>query len=115
MASLSIIFGAFGAHMFEDYLISIKRVDTFDTALKYQFYHVFFLLFLGVLYDSGDERFIKYAFYFCIIGIFLFIASLMWVGLPPVSRAYWTCLTRRPAGTGDESQLSRPPGRTTHR
>ncbi len=73
---ISIIIGAFGAHMFEDYLISIERVDTFDTSVSYQFYHVFFLLILALCYDLFNERFMRYAFYCCMMGLILFCGSL---------------------------------------
>ena len=72
LGSISILIGAFGAHMIKDYLISIDKVGVFETAIKYQFYHVFFLLFLGLSYDKFDARLIKYAFYLCVIGILFF-------------------------------------------
>ena len=76
LGGVSVILGSFGAHLFDDYLILIERVDTFETALKYQFYHVFFLFILGLSYDLFNEKFIKYAFYFCLIGMMLFSGSL---------------------------------------
>ena len=76
LGGISVILGSFGAHLFDEYLISIEKVDTFDTSLKYQFYHVFFLFVLGLYYDSCNEKFMKYAFYFCLIGIILFSGSL---------------------------------------
>ncbi|MBF25195.1 MAG: hypothetical protein CMP49_01575 [Flavobacteriales bacterium] len=72
----SVIIGAFGAHFFEEILILNKRLDTFDTASKYHFYHVFLLLFLGVFYDINNKRYMNFAFYFCLIGILLFSGSL---------------------------------------
>ena len=73
---ISIIIGAFGSHALNDYLISIERIDTFEVAVKYQFYHVFFLLSLGLLSEIFHPTFIKYAFYSCLLGILLFSGSL---------------------------------------
>lgn len=76
LGAMSILIGAFGAHMIKDYLISIDKVGVFETAVKYQFYHVFFLLFLGLSYDKFDVRLIAYAFYLCLIGVLFFSGSL---------------------------------------
>ena len=72
----SIVFGAFGAHAWEDYLISINKLDVFETAVKYQFYHVFFLMILGFGYDEFNQKLIKCAFYTTLIGVVLFSGSL---------------------------------------
>ena len=42
LGALSIILGAFGAHMFEDFLLQNDRLNTFEIAVRYQFYHVLF-------------------------------------------------------------------------
>tara|TARA_B100000902_G_scaffold236154_1_gene223755 strand:+ start:810 stop:1226 length:417 start_codon:yes stop_codon:yes gene_type:complete len=78
----SVLIGAFGAHALQDYLVLNQRVDTFEIACKYQFYHVFLLLFMGLLYDNVSSIYMNYAFYFCLFGIFLFSGSL-----------YFLCLT----------------------
>lgn len=72
---LSIVSGAFGAHLLEDYL-TVERLQTFETAVRYQFYHVFFLIALGLSFDKFSQQFIKYAFYFCASGMVLFSGSL---------------------------------------
>ena len=76
LGALSVLIGAMGAHFLEDYLISAHRVETFETAIKYQFYHVFLLLVLGVSIDFSKQKIIKYAVYACVLGIFLFSGSL---------------------------------------
>tara|TARA_B100001250_G_scaffold328336_1_gene292809 strand:- start:2406 stop:2780 length:375 start_codon:yes stop_codon:yes gene_type:complete len=73
---ISIIIGAFGSHGLQDYLISIEKVDAFEVSVRYQFYHVFFLLTLGLSYDLFNQVFIKYAFFACLLGILLFSGSL---------------------------------------
>ena len=73
---LSIILGAFGAHFLEDYLIFSDKLNSFETAVKYQFYHVFFLMILGLCYDQFNKSIIKYAFFSVLMGVFLFSGSL---------------------------------------
>ena len=73
---MSIILGAFGAHLLEDYLILSDKLNSYETAVKYQFYHVFFLMILGLCYDQFNQSLIKYAFFSVLMGIFLFSGSL---------------------------------------
>jgi len=73
---MSIILGAFGAHLLEDYLIFSDKLNSFETAVKYQFYHVFFLMILGLCYDQFNKNLIKYAFFSVLMGVFLFSGSL---------------------------------------
>ena len=76
LGAISVAVGAMGSHLFENYLISIDRVGTFETSIKYQFYHVFLLLAIGMCYDICDYKLIRYAFYFCLIGFLFFCGSL---------------------------------------
>ena len=76
LGALSIILGAFGTHMFEDYLLQNNRLNTFEIAIRYQFYHVFFLLFIGLVYEMFNKKILKYAFFLVLTGILLFSGSL---------------------------------------
>ena len=55
---LTVILGAFGAHGLKN-LVDYDAVTTFETGVRYQMYHVFFLLYIGIclLYtsDAADE------------------------------------------------------------
>jgi len=74
--ALSVIFGAFGAHALKDMLSTTGHLDTFDTAVKYQFYHTLALLAVGLLMkDISNPQFIWSGYAF-IIGIILFSGSL---------------------------------------
>ena len=44
--------------------------------MRYQFYHVFALLAVGILYASFSSRFMKWAGCFFILGMILFSGSL---------------------------------------
>lgn len=73
---LSVALGAFGAHLLEDYLFWSNRLETFDIAVRYQFYHVFFIFIIASFYETFDKTHLHYAFYLCLIGIILFSGSL---------------------------------------
>lgn len=75
LGALSVALGAFGAHALKD-LVSQRVVVTFETAVRYQFYHVFALLFTAVLFKEFNNKWMKAAGYFFIGGIVLFCGSL---------------------------------------
>jgi uncharacterized membrane protein YgdD (TMEM256/DUF423 family) len=72
---LSVVLGAFGAHALRGH-ISDEAVSIFETAVRYQFYHLFALLAAGILYQSFPSKFIRWAGIAFIIGIILFSGSL---------------------------------------
>ena len=74
--SLSVGIGAFGAHALRATLEASGRLDTFETAVKYQFYHTLALLAIGILmYHIPDKR-IGYAAIAMMSGIVIFSGSL---------------------------------------
>ncbi len=76
LAAISVAIGAFGAHGLEKFLEETGRHDVFETAIKYQFYHTFALLFVALIVDKAHPKFLKYAGYSFLIGILLFSGSL---------------------------------------
>ncbi len=74
-AGLGIILGAFGAHALKP-LLTPEQLVTFETAVRYQMYHAFGLLFSGLLHHLVPSRLLRTAAVFFIIGIFLFSGSL---------------------------------------
>ena len=52
---LGVAIGAFGAHKLHDMLVKAGRFDTFETAVRYQFYHALALLAAGVLWAARPE------------------------------------------------------------
>lgn len=52
---LGVAIGAFGAHALHDMLVKAGRFDTFETAVRYQFYHTLALLAIGVLWAARPE------------------------------------------------------------
>ncbi len=72
---LSVALGAFAAHALKE-KISDYAVNIFETGVRYQFYHVFALIAVGIIYKDFSNRFLKWSGIFFIIGIILFSGSL---------------------------------------
>lgn len=72
---LSVALGAFAAHALKE-SVSDYAVSIFETGVRYQFYHVFALLFAGILYKEFQNKFIKWSGKLFIAGIILFSGSL---------------------------------------
>ena len=53
--ALGVAIGAFGAHALHDTLVRAGRADTFETAVRYQFYHALALLAIGALWVARPE------------------------------------------------------------
>lgn len=49
LGALGVAFGAFGAHALKK-MIDADALATYETAVRYQFYHTFALLGTGILY-----------------------------------------------------------------
>ncbi|PHN07524.1 DUF423 domain-containing protein [Flavilitoribacter nigricans] len=76
LAMAAVALGAFGAHGLKEAL-SPERLEIFHTGVRYQFYHAFALLFLGLWAKSSPEnRMIPKAGVAFMIGIVLFSGSL---------------------------------------
>jgi len=73
---LGVAIGAFGAHAFRKTLEATGRLETFETAVKYQFYHCFALLAVGILLFQISNRTMVYAGYSFIAGTLVFSGSL---------------------------------------
>ena len=72
---LSVALGAFAAHSLKG-MVSDHAIATFETAVRYQFYHVFALLAVGILYKEFPFKAMLWAGLFFIAGIILFSGSL---------------------------------------
>lgn len=71
---LAVMLGAFGAHGLKK-LLSADDLDTWHTAVQYQFYHTLALLFLST-FSRFRSRAINAASWFFTFGILLFSGSL---------------------------------------
>ncbi|MEP6584291.1 MAG: DUF423 domain-containing protein [Ginsengibacter sp.] len=75
IGALSVALGAFAAHALKE-SVSDYAVSIFETGVRYQFYHVFALLFSGILYKEFQNKFIKWSGRLFIAGIIIFSGSL---------------------------------------
>lgn len=73
---LSVVLGAFGAHYFKNYLTEINRLEVYETAVKYQFYHTFALLAVGIIQLQKNNVLLGYSGYGFIVGSIIFSGSL---------------------------------------
>lgn len=75
-AGLAVAIGAFGAHGLRPWLEANARTDTFELAVRYQFYHSFALFFCGMLMQHFPSRHINRASVCFAAGIIIFSGSL---------------------------------------
>lgn len=74
-AAIAVILGAFGAHGLKA-LLAPEQMDVFETGVRYQFYHTFALLIVGLLLYRRKNRTMLYAGWAFVTGIVLFSGSL---------------------------------------
>ena len=73
--------GAFGAHGLRARLTAAGRMDTFETAVKYQFYHALALVLVGILMQQlasnpAALKYLNWSGYGFLIGVLIFSGSL---------------------------------------
>jgi uncharacterized membrane protein YgdD (TMEM256/DUF423 family) len=76
LGALSVMIGAFGAHALKKLLTENGRMDVFETAVKYQFYHAFALLITGLILFKVQYKFFDYAGISFVVGTLIFSGSL---------------------------------------
>ena len=76
VSGLSVILGAFAAHALKN-IIPAASLVTFETGVRYQFYHAFAILIAAsVLYKNCNQRFVVLACRFFSFGLIFFCGSL---------------------------------------
>lgn len=75
IGALSVALGAFGAHALKEKLPA-DALAIYETAVRYQLYHVFALLAVGILYKDFPNKWVNNAGKLFILGIVLFSGSL---------------------------------------
>ena len=74
-AALSVILGAFGAHALKARLAT-DQLQVFETGVRYQFYHSFALLIVGLAFAAFPYKSLQQASACFVVGILLFSGSL---------------------------------------
>ena len=71
---VSVILGAFGAHALKK-IISVEKLASFETGVRYQMYAAFFLLIVGYIlkFETTSEKWISILM---IVGTFLFSVTI---------------------------------------
>lgn len=71
---ISVILGAFGAHALKK-IISVERLTSFETGVRYQMYSALFLLIVGYIlkFETPSEKWISILM---VAGTFLFSATI---------------------------------------
>ena len=91
LGALSVCIGAFGAHALKARLEAIHRLETFETAVKYQFYHTFAILAVALLLEKIANKSLEYAGWSFLGGIIIFSGSLYILCLTGVTK--WGAVT----------------------
>lgn len=75
LGALSVLIGAFGAHLLKKYLAP-DVLATFHTGVNYQFYHSLALIVTGILLKRYPNNMVMWAGRLFMLGIILFSGSL---------------------------------------
>lgn len=105
LSAISIALGAFGAHAFKIALDASGRMDTYETAAKYQMFGGIALVLVGILNASFSHKTITWAGYLFLSGTIIFPGSLylicatgvtLWGAVAPIGGLSlllgWSCL-----------------------
>lgn len=71
LLALAVLIGAFGAHGLKN-LVEAEKLVTFETGVRYHFYHAFGILFLGVIQQLFQNVRLNLSLYSFFVGILLF-------------------------------------------
>jgi uncharacterized membrane protein YgdD (TMEM256/DUF423 family) len=76
IGGLAVAIGAFGAHALKQFLVDAGREDTFQLAVRYQFYHALALLATGLTMTHSSGKALRYSSLFFVLGVIVFSGSL---------------------------------------
>lgn len=93
LGALAVGLGAFGAHGLKS-VATAETVSVFETAVRYQFYHVFGLLAIAMLapHHPNGRRFWERASLSFLLGILVFSGSLYLLTFSKVYELGWNWL-----------------------
>lgn len=86
LGALAVGIGAFGAHGLAATLLETGRTDTFETGVKYHFYHSITMLVIAIWnYYKPETKYLKVAFWSFFTGILIFSGSLYTLSLTGIN------------------------------
>lgn len=84
----AVIFGAFGVHVLKDSLTT-DQLLSFETAVRYQMYHVIVLLFVNTYNGFSDKQKNRMSYLF-LAGVFCFSGSIYLIQLTNITaKSIW--------------------------
>lgn len=84
--ALAVGIGAFGAHGLADILEATARTETFETGVKYHFYHAIALVLVGIMgIKTGVKKWLHWCSYAFVTGIIIFSGSLYILSLSGIT------------------------------
>jgi uncharacterized membrane protein YgdD (TMEM256/DUF423 family) len=83
---LCVVLGAFGAHGLKP-LLSQDLLAVYETAVRYQFYHTLALIFVSLLYQNNQSKWLIRSGWFFISGILIFSGSLYALSLSGIGNS----------------------------
>lgn len=86
LGALGVSIGAFGAHALKDLLTTNGRLETYELAVRYHFYHAFALIVVAILMDKYPLAKLSTSALLFFIGIILFCGSLYLLCLLNISK-----------------------------
>jgi uncharacterized membrane protein YgdD (TMEM256/DUF423 family) len=93
LGAIAVTLGALGAHFLKGKLstglITPDQLNGFDTAVKYQIYHVLTMLALYLFSKHNTHKYINWAFHSFLIGIVCFSGSLYFLCTRNLFGADW--------------------------
>lgn len=76
LGAVGVMVGAFGAHALKAMLVASGRFETFETGVRYQFYHAIALVLIGVLSKHISNKTLTYSGYCMLAGVLIFSGAL---------------------------------------
>lgn len=76
LGALGVALGAFGAHALKPTLMANQSLETYELAVRYQFYHAFALLIIGLLMEKMKSKTLMSSSTSIVVGVVLFSGSL---------------------------------------
>ncbi len=76
LGTLGVALGAFGAHALKNLLVSNGRLETYELAVRYHFFHALALLFIGLLMSQNSSSIMEWSSLSIFVGVTLFSGSL---------------------------------------
>ncbi len=75
ICAISVLFGAMGTHLIED-AVSERHLQTFETAVRYQFIHGLAMALLAINYRKLNDKYMQYIMPLFVFSILVFCGSL---------------------------------------